>query len=170
MTMRAAAALFFVLGLGLGVTSCDDGDGEDQCPDEHDRAGDLSSKPRAVLHDHDHEENDSCGEATEFGPPTESVCPEGSTLSWESFGQEFMAEYCTRCHSSELMGDARQGAPLYHDFDTLMGVLVVADHVDRKAAAGPAATNELMPISAPVPTLEERQQLGEWLACEIEKM
>lgn len=58
----------------------------------------------------------------------------------------------------------RNGGPLYPDFDSLEGVLVVADHVDRRAAAGPAATNELMKIDAPTPTMEERQQLGEWLA------
>lgn len=165
-------SLLSCCSLVLALGSCDDDDDSDQCPEhEHDRIGDLAS-PRAPVgaHDHDDEHDDPCGEATEFGPPTESVCPDGSTLTWESFGQEFMAKYCTRCHSSELTGDARNDAPLYHDFDTLMGVLVVADHVDRKAAAGPAGTNELMPIGAPVPTLEERKQLGEWLACELDKM
>lgn len=131
------------------VTGCDDND--DEGSEEH---GDT--------HEHEH---DSGGEEGEFGPPTESVCPEGSTLTWDNFGNMFMQTYCTRCHASTLTGADRQGAPLYHDFDSLQGVLVVADHVDQKAAAGPAATNELMPISAPTPTLEERQKLGEWLAC-----
>ncbi len=159
--------------LSLGFAACDDDDdddGEAQCPDdehEHGRAGDLVGQRRPQAHDH---EAETCGEETEFGPPTESVCPQGSTLTWESFGQEFMSTYCTRCHASTLEGDARQGAPLYHDFDTFMGVLVVADHVDMKAASGPAATNELMPIGTPTPTLEERQQLGEWLACELAKL
>jgi hypothetical protein len=115
----------------------------------------------------------SCNEGSEaeFGPPTESVCPETSTLTWESFGQDFMATYCTECHASTLMGADRQGAPLYHDFDTLDGVLPVLDHVDWKAAAGPAATNELMPPAGnPTPTLAERRQLGEWLACEVARM
>jgi hypothetical protein len=127
--------------------------------DDHDEG----AEEHGAGHDHD------TGEG-EFGPPTESVCPEGSTLTWENFGNTFMQTYCTRCHASTLTGADRQGAPLYHDFDSLQGVLAVADHVDRKAAAGPAATNELMPISAPTPTLEERQKLGEWLACELAKM
>jgi uncharacterized membrane protein len=106
---------------------------------------------------------------TEY-PPTESTCPPESTLTYENFGQPFMEMYCTRCHSSALTGEARQDAPLYHDFDSLDGVLAVAVHVDGNAAAGPAATNELMPIGAPTPTTDERRQLGEWLACELEKM
>lgn len=91
-------------------------------------------------------------------------------LTYESFGGSFMETYCTRCHSSTLTGDARMGAAVYHDFDTLAGVLAFAEHIDGQAASGPAATNELMPIGAPTPTLAERQQLGEWLACELEKM
>lgn len=155
------------LGLAL-VSSCDDDDDDaEQCPDhDHDRVGELQGRPHPQAHDHD----DPCAEEGEFGPPTESVCPPNSTLTWESFGQSFMSTYCTRCHASTLEGDARMGAPLYHDFDSLMGVLVVADHVDEKAAAGPAATNTFMPIGTPTPTMAERQQLGEWLQCELDKM
>lgn len=78
-----------------------------------------------------------------------------------------METYCTRCHSSELKGSARNGAPLYHDFDSLLGIIVVADHVDEYTAAGPEAVNEMMPPNGLAPTLEERTQLGEWLACEL---
>lgn len=104
-------------------------------------------------------------EESVFGPPTESECPPGSTVTWTNFGQKFMNDYCTRCHSSELMGAARQGAPSFHDFDSLSGVKVVRDHVDETTAAGPAATNTGMPPDGPKPTLEERQKLGEWIAC-----
>jgi cytochrome c5 len=154
---RLRLPILAALTAAVLTVACDDHDDAEQCPDEH--AG-----------EHAGEHGESCGEEGEFGPPTESVCPEGSTLTWESFGQSFMQSYCTRCHASTLSGADRQGAPLYHDFDTLEGVLVVADHVDMKAASGPAATNELMPISAPTPSLMERQQLGEWLACELAKM
>jgi uncharacterized membrane protein len=97
--------------------------------------------------------------------PTGSTCPAGSTLTYESFGQAFMESYCTRCHASDLHGADRHGAPLYHDFDTLDGILAVADHVDEWAAAGPDAVNRLMPPSGEAPTDDERYQLGEWLAC-----
>jgi hypothetical protein len=151
----------------LLVPSCNE-DAE-TCPEEDEaRRGSLAAEPEPAAHEAGEEEG--CEEG-EFGPPTESVCPEGSTLTWGSFGQDFMATYCTECHASTLMGADRQGAPLYHDFDTLDGVLPVLDHIDWKAAAGPAATNELMPPAGnPTPTLEEREQLGEWLACEVARM
>jgi hypothetical protein len=107
----------------------------------------------------------ACGEESVFGPPTESVCPQTSTLTYQNFGKNFMTKYCTRCHSSELMGADRQGAPSFHDFDTLFGVKAVYDHIDETTAAGPAATNTGMPPDSPAPSLEERKQLGEWIAC-----
>lgn len=100
-----------------------------------------------------------------FGPPTQSACVEGSTLTYESFGKPFMEAYCTRCHARTLVGAARQGAPSFHDFDSLYGIKVVDEHIDETTASGPAATNEGMPPDGPFPTLVERQQLGEWIAC-----
>lgn len=105
------------------------------------------------------------GEDSVFGPPTESTCPPGSTLTYNNFGQAFMEQYCTRCHDSALVGEARMGAPSFHDFDTLFGIRAVHEHVDETTAAGPAATNTGMPPSDPRPTLMERQMLGEWIAC-----
>lgn len=106
----------------------------------------------------------------EEATPTDAVCPEVSTLTYENFGATFMESYCTRCHSSELVGTQRQGAPLYHDFDSLTGILNVANHVDWYAAAGPSSANDIMPPDGATPTLEERTQLGEWLACEVETL
>lgn len=100
-----------------------------------------------------------------FGPPTGATCPEGSTLTYEGFGRPFMEAYCTRCHDSALVGAARNGAPNFHDFDTLNGIRAVADHIDETTAAGPSATNQSMPPDGSIPSLEERWQLGEWLAC-----
>jgi hypothetical protein len=106
------------------------------------------------------------GNGSVFGPPTESVCPPaGTSLTYENFGQGFMETYCTRCHSSELVGSARHGAPSFHDFDSLFGSKAVSDHIDETTASGPAATNTGMPSDGDEPTLEERQQLGEWIAC-----
>ena len=105
------------------------------------------------------------GEDEIFGPPTESTCPDGSTLTYNNFGKNFMTKYCTRCHSSELTGADRQGAPSFHDFDTLYGIKAVSNHIDETTAAGPAAVNDGMPIDGPSPTKDERYQLGEWIAC-----
>lgn len=101
-----------------------------------------------------------------WGPPTESTCPTDSTLTYESFGKPFMTKYCVECHDSMKVGPvARQGAPSFHDFDTLFGIMAVSDHIDETTAAGPAAVNDGMPPAAPYPTLLERKQLGEWIAC-----
>lgn len=106
-----------------------------------------------------------CSSEPVLGPSTETACPPSSTLTYANFGQQFMTSYCTGCHSSTLSGDARMGAPAFHDFDTQLGVQQVADHVDQAAGAGPAATNDQMPPEDPRPTLMERQQLAEWIAC-----
>ena len=100
-----------------------------------------------------------------LGPATETTCPPTSTLTYANFGQTFMTNYCTRCHAATLTGEARMGAPAFHDFDTQLGVQQVADHIDQTAGAGPAGTNDSMPIDGSKPTLEERQKLAEWIAC-----
>ena len=106
-----------------------------------------------------------CTEEPIFGPPTESTCPQGSTLTYANFGKPFMEKYCTDCHSSELTGAQRHGAPSFHDFDSIYGIRAVSNHIDETTAAGPAAVNDGMPPQAPFPTTMERYQLGEWIAC-----
>lgn len=109
-----------------------------------------------------------CTEEPLLGPPTESVCPPGGTaLTYENFGQPFMEAYCTRCHDSKLVGAARRGATSFHDFDTVFGVRAVRAHIDETTASGPAATNTSMPPDGRKPTLAERKQLGEWIACGV---
>jgi len=94
-----------------------------------------------------------------------AVCTEGSTLTWDSFGEKFMTDYCTRCHASALSGAARQGAPSDHNFESALLVRQEIEHIDGEAAAGPDAVNIGMPIGGPTPTEAERLLLGEWLAC-----
>ncbi len=110
-----------------------------------------------------------CSEEAEvFGPPTQAACPQaGTTLTYTNFAKPFMEKYCTSCHDSDLMGAARQGAPTFHDFDTLSGIKSVSEHIDQTTAAGPASVNEGMPQEGPIPTEAERFQLGEWIACDM---
>src|SRR5690242_19798457 len=78
--------------------------------------------------------------------PTGTVCPDPDPmLTWDNFGQTFMATYCTMCHASTLTHSQRNGAPLYHDYDTLRGVLEIPDHIDEDAGSGPEAHNTRMP-------------------------
>lgn len=103
------------------------------------------------------------------------------------FGKRFMDKYCIVCHTSKLRRAAdRNGAPLYHDFDTLEGVLEVPDHIDEQTGWGPNAKNDFMPgagtngkcpsvaggpldKACDVPTDEERDKLALWIACERER-
>lgn len=110
---------------------------------------------------------------------TKCPSPDPYSLTWDNFGLEFMEKYCTWCHDSSLTRSKRNGAPLYHDFDTLLGVLKTPEHIDQQAGSGPDATNEFMPpdrcpsekggslnTTCMKPTLMERKQLAEWIACE----
>ncbi len=120
------------------------------------------------------------------GTPTSTgtVCPDPDpgTLTYDNFGKPFMEKYCTWCHDSALTRSKRNGAPLYHDFDTLLGVLQVPDHIDQQTGIGPKASNDFMPpdrcpsvaggaiaVDCAKPTDEERRQLSEWIACERDR-
>jgi cytochrome c5 len=113
-----------------------------------------------------HGDGCGCGHGSVLGPPTGATCPQGSTLTYDNFGRQFMEAYCTRCHSSTLTGDARMGATAFHDFDMLGGIRAVSNHIDEAAGAGPDATNESMPPNGTRPSLAERQMLAEWIACQ----
>ena len=117
----------------------------------------CSSDVSDTDHEHEHEH--------EHGEATGAVCSDASTLTYESFGQDFMAKYCTSCHAATVTGAARQGAPEGFDFDTVEGVRDHADEIDEHAGIGPMAENREMPLDDPLPTDDERSDLAEWLAC-----
>lgn len=99
-------------------------------------------------------------------PPgaTGATCPTTSPPTYDTFGQQFFATYCTTCHSS--MSANRNGAPLGIDFDTLTEVQNLAGQIDAEAGAGPNATHTFMPpVGNMAPTTAERMQLSEMLAC-----
>jgi hypothetical protein len=116
--------------------------------------------------------------------PTKAECPspDPMTLTWDNFGQAFMTQFCTDCHSSALPHAQRNGAPLFHDYDMLATVLEIPDHIDSWAGAGPAADNTIMPPprcpttpggplnrDCPQPTTQQRTDLSVWLACEVKR-
>jgi len=124
------------------------------------------------------------GCTTSVPTPTGTTCPDPdpNTLTYENFGMQFMTDYCIQCHDSALPRSQRNGAPLYHDLETLFGVFVVSGHVDERAGFGPDAENAFMPPdrcpSVPggaldrncaQPTAEERRKLAEWIACERDR-
>ena len=97
-----------------------------------------------------------------------AVCPENNTLTYDTFGQEFIKNYCLGCHNVAKQGDKRK-APVGVDFDTMDDILRLAEDIDAEAAAGPDRVNAAMPPGMKKPTDEERQKLGAWLACETKK-
>ena len=55
--------------------------------------------------------------------------------------------------------------------DSAFEIRAFKDHIDWMAGAGPEATNTQMPPDdgpddGPAPTLAEREQLAQWLACD----
>lgn len=105
------------------------------------------------------------GHAHEEARSTGATCPSSSTLTYVNFGQGFMEGYCTRCHGAAVTGAKRQDAPSDINFDTLDDVRRWREDIDAHAAASDSVENTLMPPGAPLPSLEERRQLGQWLAC-----
>jgi uncharacterized membrane protein len=109
------------------------------------------------------EENEAVGSS---GQASGTTCPDDSVLTYEAFARSFMQSYCTRCHAASLSSSERHGAPSDHDFDTLEGLrATAAHHIDEQAAAGPGGVNTAMPPTAPRPSIDERKELAEWLAC-----
>lgn len=138
----AGCAVIALAVSGFALSGC--GDDSEEHDDDHE-------------HDEDHE--------ADIGPDTGAECPTDSALTYDTFGKMFMEDYCTRCHSSTLSGNARNGAPPGHDFDSLAGIQAVSEHIDQFAGAGPDAVNIEMPPTNPKPSQGEREMLGEWLAC-----
>ena len=86
----------------------------------------------------------------------EDMTCEGTTLTYENFGQQFMGEHCNLCHST-----SKAGASSGYKFDTHDQIKKHAKRIFIRAA-GPNVT---MPPGPDDPPELERDQLAEWLAC-----
>ena len=90
----------------------------------------------------------------------ETATPECDTelVGWEPFAQGYLMTWCTPCHSSEIEGIDRAGAPAGVDFDTWSGAAFWADRI------GAASMDETMPPGGG-PSEEDRARIAEWVAC-----
>jgi uncharacterized membrane protein len=95
----------------------------------------------------------ACGE-----PPGSQECT-SSALTYQTFGEPFIASWCRGCHSAELLPEMRQQAPLEVNFNSKSEVQRFAKRISFLVAT--AAT---MP-PAGGPTAAERALLQEWIAC-----
>ncbi|MEQ1508585.1 MAG: hypothetical protein ABMB14_40510, partial [Myxococcota bacterium] len=85
---------------------------------------------------------------------TDSACDPG-WVTWENFAEPQIVTWCTPCHSENLTGDLRNGAPVSVDLDTLDDA---RQHAARIAARVDDGT---MPPAGGL-TDEERRLLADW--------
>jgi len=85
---------------------------------------------------------------------------DASYLTYENFGEPFVANWCRGCHSAGLPANMRQMAPTAANFDTHDEVLAWSDGIVSKAGGDPAS----MP-PAGGPSDDERKLLAEWITC-----
>lgn len=78
--------------------------------------------------------------------------------TYESFASGLFDTYCTRCHSTELSGSARNDAPGNLNWDDEGSVR--SNLRDIRRAAGEIA---FMPPNGSKPTCEERFRLARWI-------
>lgn len=84
-----------------------------------------------------------------------------STLTYASFGQNFLSTYCLGCHGGTVTGAARMGAPTDAVFDTLAEV-----KAESRKLMSEVVTKRTMPFgNAKKPTDAERTEFGQWLSC-----
>lgn len=85
--------------------------------------------------------------------------PDGTKLTYATFGSEFVASNCQTCHGQSTGN--RKGAPSDYDFGTIDSVRRYQDRIFARAAAD----NVTMPPGPDDPPDSERTKLAEWLAC-----
>lgn len=103
-------------------------------------------------------------------------CPDESTLDYDTFGEPFLLDWCTGCHSSALPEDLRAEAPEEINFDAFdetlaTGLATETDPMEllelmyNQAADG---RDQMPPEGGPGEA--ERELLGEWIACERDRL
>lgn len=96
------------------------------------------------------------------GGEDSSTCDREPALSYDNFGEGLLGRHCNGCHSSLLPASHREDAPVGVDFDTYADVLHWAERIEARSVGADA---DMPPGGGP--TDEEREMLGEWLACEV---
>ena len=116
------------------------------------------------------QDGEASGSSTGF-VPTEADCPGDSALTWTNFADDFFDFYCRGCHSVEVEGADRNGAPVGVNWDTLAEVEARAAQIDRLAGAHGDIVNDFMPpvfVDGIVfPSRAEREDLAQWIACDL---
>ena len=101
----------------------------------------------------------ACGSEGDDDDDTGPSACEESILSYDNFGDPFMRNWCTGCHSSDLAEGMRQDAPTNVNFDSREGILLWRDRIELRAL-----DQGTMPPTAG-PGDGEKALLREWLSC-----
>lgn len=97
------------------------------------------------------------------GPAQDSaLCVQDPPVDYATFGQGFLLKHCTGCHSSEMTGDARQGAPVGVDLDSEQAASDLADRIHARVLV--PEVPEMPPGGGP--DADELELLAVWLACQ----
>lgn len=83
-----------------------------------------------------------------------------SYLTYENFGDPFVASWCRGCHSSEVPVGMRQKAPDDVNFDEVGDVRTWGAQISAKVTG---AEPSMPPAGGP--SDDERALLAEWIAC-----
>jgi uncharacterized membrane protein len=106
----------------------------------------------------------ACGVGPGADDPAQHVdpdtCAQTSYLTYESFGQPFVENWCRGCHSSQLPAGMRQMAPANVNFDSVDDIRRWSHEIATRAGTSPAT----MP-PAGGPSDDERAMLVDWLGC-----
>ena len=94
--------------------------------------------------------------------PSEIDCPNGTNLTYENFGEPFMLRYCVSCHSSQVEGDLRGGAPIDVNLDSPGNVAIWRKSILETSAND--LGNRMPPQTDMVPR-RDRTLLSEWIRC-----
>jgi len=94
------------------------------------------------------------------GDDSGTVDPECTDLTWDTYGEGYLRSWCNGCHSAEVEGDGRAGAPVGVDFDTHAGL---REHLDRVVARGTGDDPTMPPVGGADDA--ERARFAEWLDC-----
>jgi len=84
-------------------------------------------------------------------------CSTPAVVTYDGQIKDFLTSYCTRCHSSQLSGADRNGAPVGRNWDTYAGIEPFASLANSRIQAG------TMPPTAPKPDACDRALFQAWV-------
>lgn len=144
--MRLSVETWFVAWLCMACACGDEQSGEDA----------LGSEASTAESDDSDTEPGSEGSGGSEGSDGLEPAPDG--LTFDTFADGFLRNWCRGCHSSALQGPSRYGAPEGVDFNTHEDALLWRERILARAT-GEDAT--MPPVGGP--NEEQRALLHEWL-------